>query len=147
MKLIPMTEQIFKLDIVNAKEFELKKTCDRLMAEKFVKCVNYANFLKKPLELGMFVPCDLEGNVLEEPKMYNLPTEAASVMSKENYKSCVKEYRKYQEAKERVLLNINLEGLDGIKHHIKQGRNIECLTQFKDITLTQSAIKQIGYKQ
>jgi hypothetical protein len=39
---------------------------------KFNKIVNYANFLKQPLELWMFVPCDLEGNVLEKPKNYEL---------------------------------------------------------------------------
>ena len=30
---------------------------------------NYATFLKKPLKLEMFVPCDEDGNVLEEPKI------------------------------------------------------------------------------
>ena len=34
------------------------------------KCINYANFLKQPLTLGMFIPCDLDGNVLEEPFNY-----------------------------------------------------------------------------
>ena len=36
--------------------------------ETFVnKVINYVNFLKQPLELRMFVPCDEYGNVLEEP--------------------------------------------------------------------------------
>lgn len=30
--------------------------------------VKYANFLKQTLTLGMFVPCDLDGNVLEDPR-------------------------------------------------------------------------------
>ena len=30
---------------------------------------NYATFLKLPLKLEMFVPCDEDGNVLEEPKI------------------------------------------------------------------------------
>ena len=30
---------------------------------------NYAKFLKQPLKLEMFVPCDDEGNILEEPKI------------------------------------------------------------------------------
>ena len=30
---------------------------------------NYATFLKQPLKLEMFVPCDEDGNVLEEPKI------------------------------------------------------------------------------
>ena len=40
--------------------------------ETFVnKVVNYANFLKQLLKLEMFVPCDENGNVLEEPKRWN----------------------------------------------------------------------------
>ena len=31
--------------------------------------VKYANFLKQPLKLEMFVPCDEDGDVLEEPKI------------------------------------------------------------------------------
>lgn len=31
------------------------------------KCSNYAKFLKQPLKLEMFVPCDDDGNFLEEP--------------------------------------------------------------------------------
>ena len=31
----------------------------------------YAKFLIQPLQLGMFVPCDENGNVLEEPKRWN----------------------------------------------------------------------------
>ena len=30
---------------------------------------NYATFLKQPLKLEMFVPCDENGNILEEPQM------------------------------------------------------------------------------
>ena len=33
------------------------------------KISNYATFLKQPLKLEMFVPCDDEGIVLEEPKI------------------------------------------------------------------------------
>ena len=29
--------------------------------------LEYANFLKQPLELWMFVPCDEDGSILEEP--------------------------------------------------------------------------------
>jgi len=35
--------------------------------ECWVKTHNYAKFLKQPLELWMFVPCDEDGNFLEEP--------------------------------------------------------------------------------
>lgn len=50
-----------------------------------VRLENYANFLKQPLTLGMFVPCDLEDNVLEE------------------YHNIDNKNILYQEARERVL--------------------------------------------
>ena len=45
----------------------------------------YAKFLKQPLTIGMFVPCDLHGNVLEEKKPFQ------------------DKYYEYQEARERCL--------------------------------------------
>ena len=53
MKLISMTDLV--LQNVESKTMKLSKIAD------------YANFLKKPLTLGMFVPCDDDGNVLAEP--------------------------------------------------------------------------------
>jgi len=35
------------------------------------KVWRYANFLKTPLTIGQFAPCDLEGNVLEKPPFLN----------------------------------------------------------------------------
>ena len=34
-------------------------------------CLLYANFLKQPLTLGMFIPCDEYGNVFEVPTKEN----------------------------------------------------------------------------
>lgn len=45
----------------------------------------HAKFLKHPLTIGMFVPCDLSGNVLEEKKPFQ------------------DKYYEYQEARERCL--------------------------------------------
>jgi hypothetical protein len=42
--------------------------------DSFDKIINYAKFLKQPLELWMFVPCDSEDNVLEEPISHQLET-------------------------------------------------------------------------
>ncbi len=36
--------------------------------QKYYSIAKYAYFLKQPLTLGMFIPCDENGNVLEEPK-------------------------------------------------------------------------------
>lgn len=52
MKLIPMTDFVL----------EQHEQCISSNGRTY----NYAKFLKQPLTLGMFVPCDLEGNVLEE---------------------------------------------------------------------------------
>lgn len=49
----------------------------------------YASFLSKPLTLGMFVPCDEDGNVLEEP--------IETIGGVELYNE------QYQQAKKRVL--------------------------------------------
>ena len=58
------------------------------------KIMSYAHFLKQPLTIGMFVPCDEDGNVLEECDK-------------------IKEYRK---AKEKVLF----EGLEKFFFELKE---------------------------
>ena len=50
----------------------------------------YANLLKQTLKLGMFVPCDEKGNVLEEPT-------PEDILYDDNI------YGQYQQAKARVL--------------------------------------------
>ena len=55
MKLISMTD--FVLNETNR---------PTTLSESFQKCVTYANFLKQPLKLEMFVPCDEDGNILED---------------------------------------------------------------------------------
>ena len=60
----------FVLDINNL----VKKKYDQFTYEhngqKLRLIEKYANFLKQPLTLGMFVPCDADGNVLEEPEHF-----------------------------------------------------------------------------
>lgn len=96
----------------------------------------YADFLKQPLEIWMFVTCDEDGNVLEEPKAH-FPT-----TNNQLEETIFKQNKEYREAKERVLF----EGLDldAVNHHIKMGRNIEYLANFGTLKLTQTAIKQLG---
>ena len=57
---------------------------------KYKDLVNYANFLKQPLKLEMFVPCDENGNVLENPFL-------------EKGRPANGVWEKYKEAKEKVL--------------------------------------------
>ena len=107
---------------------------------------NYARFLKQPLQLGFFVPCDENGNVLEEPYFDG---------ENDLYYSAKKE--EFEKAKERVLFkgfelyndentirynNIFIENQD-----FKKGLTIESLKSYcstTSIELTDSAIKQIG---
>jgi hypothetical protein len=42
--------------------------CNEFTALKLDRITNYANFLKQPLTLSMFVPCDEDGNILEFPE-------------------------------------------------------------------------------
>lgn len=142
MKLISMTDFVLE----QMKEVTLDGTgvvCARIG--------NYANFLKQPLTLAMFVPCDLEGNVLEEPHNLGLintyPT--GDVIMDKSFEKAIE----YQQAKERVLFEgcfLNFKGEVIVKEtefqtlkYADSNWTIEDLTQF-DLTLTQSAIKQIG---
>jgi hypothetical protein len=121
----------------------------------------YANFLKQPLKLEMFVPVDEDGNVLECP-IYNTEHSDSCYCN-----SCEKEtkrydelYKKYTQAKEKVLF----EGFEIYKHTkdciIKDneiifewmenrfshtGTTIESLTLSHDnFNLTPNAIKQLA---
>lgn len=73
--------------------------------EKYSMIVKYKDFLKRPLEKGMFVPCDLDGNVLEIPREWK--KKQPNKMITGNYRD--KDYGDYikifNEAKERVLIN------------------------------------------
>lgn len=64
-----MTTHLIKCEyfVINTGVF-LKKYFKQNRIGSYVKSIdNYANFLKKPLTLGMFIPCDLEGSVLDKP--------------------------------------------------------------------------------
>ena len=87
MKLISMTDYV--LEQKETSTFETDQGdwyCIEL--EKLDKIRNYANFLKQPLELWMFVPCDENDKIMIEPNDY---------MADKGY------FKKYQQAKERCL--------------------------------------------
>lgn len=106
---------------------------------------NYANFLKQPLTLGMFVPCDDDGNVLSETysEKENTKNKTFSQLSNE-----------YQIAKSKVLFEIYSFELErdniwyfGINEISLIGfekiGTIENLTEY-NLILTQTAQKQLG---
>ena len=113
---------------------------------------NYDALLKQPLKLEMFVPCDENGNVLEEPKRWNDYLQFPD--SFDGNKEWGDLYN-YELAIERVLFK-------GFKHYLfRQANNIQHNKSRKcfsfpnyngviiedlislEVELTESAIKQI----
>lgn len=102
---------------------------------------NYANLLRQPLTLGMFVPIDENGNVLEEP--YLTMEESREIYDIQDT---------YSKAKDKVLFegftgcDRGMSGCVVLKEehfHTWKGKNVEYMTNFLPVTLTPSALKQI----
>ena len=94
---------ISMVDFVQSIQKEFCPRSVQMEREKDIKDLQrinfYSHFLRKPLKLGMFVPTDLEGNVLEEPKRI-LYKDEDGYYDEVHWEINTKEY---QQAKERVL--------------------------------------------
>lgn len=149
-------------DFVEAQEMEIDNNDNQALARIF----KYADFLKQPLTLGMFVPAKLVDGVwvvLEEPnhldfKLKNSFDELVwkSYFASNNYH---KLYDEYQEAKERVLFDgfeLKYYSLSNQPYLKKkgngfslpyQGFNVESIIAYAEKyrpTLTETAKQQIG---
>jgi len=157
MKLISMTDYVEWIKFKNPEEFASDDLHDGVRG-KFNRICLYAKFLKQPLTLGMFVPCDEERNVLEEPDR------PPSSLHLKMYES---ELNQYQQAKERVLFEgfkmfawnhskdtpfmIGLDKSFGCVYWLHEDgwslskgiKTVEDLILYQP-TLTKSAIKQLG---
>ena len=101
---------------------------------------NYDALLKQPLQLGFFVPCDENGNVLDPSDVF---------------KSCEKGFL-YGNAKERVLFkgfrliaNSNIPRIENghcviFLEDIAKMKIEDLLQKWEALELTENAIKQIG---
>ena len=69
-KLITLTDYVLEQNKISLPL--LTTNWNKEFETRFKNIVNYAKFLSMPLELKMFVPCDSENNVLEEPHNYGL---------------------------------------------------------------------------
>ena len=98
---------------------------------------NYANFLKQPLKLEMFVPCDEEGNFLEEP-IFHEPNNENEIG---NYQILIDEY---QEAKQRVLFEYQWEFKNWDSSDMENSIIEDLLSDELIYTLTATAKKEIG---
>lgn len=103
---LSLSEFVIKIDSTNLstalgyKPGEL----DKYMSFAFGLTVRYNKFLQQPLELRMLVPCDEEGNVLEEPINYNYDLEfIANDFPRDDNTISDKTSLEYQKAKERCL--------------------------------------------
>jgi hypothetical protein len=113
---------------------------------EFVATVRaYANFLKQPLNLGMFIPCDENGNVVEYPD--------------HNYNSMeyMDEFDVYNEAKNRVLFEgFEIRNKNNFYFIEKKESSVyfrilknttktieDLIPVWLEVLLTQSAIKQL----
>ena len=86
MKLIPMTDYV--IEQIHKRES---------IGQCWLSVTKYAQFLKQPIKLEMFLPCDKDGNILQEPTdQYNTP---------QYYEA---EMFEYQNAQEKVIFkNVN----------------------------------------
>ena len=123
---------------------------------------NYATFLKKPLKLGYFIPCDENDLPLEEPSLYfewnKEEPEEWIFTCHDEIKECVKYQEKYDAYLERVLF----EGFEYDKENdwvtynefarffvseLQNGKVEDLFKLIKDeITLTETSKKEIGYE-
>lgn len=134
MKLISMTDYV------------LEQKDKVLNSELGIIAYNYAQFLKQPLELWMFVPCDENGNVLEEPKGEKCCGGAVDHCGCNGFLQYDEEsIYCYQQAKERVLFEATSEfNIESIKYHISHGKTIESIVNPYDLLyLTQTAQNQL----
>ena len=163
MKLKSMTDYVLEIrsNEPEYKNFSSFTDIKKFNLEAVNKIFNYSQFLKQPLTLGMFVPCDEDGSVLEEPFNYN---EWCKKALNTSYDLDLSKYEQYQQAKERVLIegfkysestneiilnfkyseNTNEIILNGIFIHTEsfEFMTIESLV-FAKPTLTPSAIRQL----
>lgn len=147
MKLESLIKKVEELELV----WDLTKIGNSVFITRVLK---YVNFLKQPLTLGMFVPCDLDGNVLKEP-ILTYPFSTPRPIDERNFERREKEY---QQAQERVLFKgLSCRYIDkGNGWHLVKYENgsniwasydvhetIDTLLRFECLELTPNAIKQL----
>jgi hypothetical protein len=133
--------------LISMTDFVLSGKWDKASSEPYSKenldrITKYANFLKRPLELGMFIPCDEDGNLLEEPYNMDYPSLASRQRA----------VTQYQKAKDLCLFECDFLRLQSTYGCLDNGRlpkiiidkftteTIEDLIPY-NLTLTDKALK------
>jgi hypothetical protein len=127
------------MKLTSMTDFVLKESCnkDRNSIDNLNTIFRYALFLKQPLELWMFVPCAVDGEVLEHPKEKEIELSDGTC----GYSTNIKDSEEYQQAKERCLFDFHIKNA----HHeiLFHNDTIEDLVG-NGFILTSTAIKKIG---
>ncbi|MBK1896739.1 hypothetical protein [Chryseobacterium paridis] len=158
-KLIPMTT--FVLEYYSHEGYADLQTLNLMN--------NYANLLKHPLTLGMFIPVDADGNVLKEPKNYVSWKSLEHNTKHINENSAVPGFEEnniYQRAEQNCFFEGFKVAYNGysvvrivasyddaielsfnkIDQKFQTFEDIESLTVFDEIYLSATALKAIGIK-
>ena len=99
--LIPMTDFVIKQNYTTTLDTSQIDFYDKEL--KILSNIrNYAEFLKQPLKLEMFVPCDEDGNVFGEPEIYSQWVRENFNDELENEER-INQCKDYHQAKEKVL--------------------------------------------
>ena len=126
---------------------------ERSIANQYIQCLRYANFVSQKPELWMFVPCDEDGNVLEEPEQYNSWLNKKSIdWGKVPFNIDLHTFEKYQQAQYRVLFRWELRKDNSVglinwsdRIHLSIYKTLEDLPEHykRNMKLTETALKQI----
>lgn len=129
------------MKLISMTDFVIQKRSELMFKELGKACCKYAQFLKQPLKLEMFVPCDEDGNVLEEYKIS--PSEREADLYNYPRPVSIEEFN-WNKAKEKVLFELNFPAaVETMNYHISRNRNIEYLANFGSIKLTQNSLNAI----
>lgn len=131
-------------------DFVISQWDKDITREEFAQSmINYAQFLKQPLKIEMFVPCN-EGNVLEEPKNdfrgYNDYSKRLNVFEKAKEKVLFEGFEVIKDTRTTItVFNSKTKQEIGFAKGVGSGETIESLILFTDFTgdLTPTALKQI----
>ena len=116
---------------------------ERSIANQYIQCLRYANFVSQKPELWMFVPCDEDGKVLEEPEQYNSWLNKKSIdWGKVPFNIDLHTFEKYKKAQSKVLFSLEFEKIFLSLQTIEELINY-CNNKNIKIYVTETALKQI----
>ena len=115
--LIPMTDFVLR---INEIEKEIDQFFDSWRMKQLRIIENYAKFLKQPLKMELFYPCDTQGTFIKKPELNKtietFPYQRFSFAEKE---------RIYNEAKQKIVFEDTNHSVAFIQDYIKSKNSVE----------------------